>query len=113
MDINIQLQVTDQELEEFPEEHLINTTNSPGDWCDPHLLAAITRLPGVEFPTLGSRKADTHPAECLSDIWEADTHLPECPENSISSTQVVTHSAQGFSSLIIDPSAPAQLGSPC
>ena len=52
MDINIQLQVTDKELEEFPEEHLINTTNSPVDRCKPHLQAATTHLPGAEFPTL-------------------------------------------------------------
>ena len=60
-----------------------------------------------------TQKADTHLAKCPSDIWETDTCLPECPENSVSSTQVITHSAQGFSSLIIDPSAPAQLDCPC
>ena len=49
MDFNIQLQVTDQELEEFPEEYLINTTNSPADWCDPHSLAAITHSPVEKF----------------------------------------------------------------
>ena len=49
MDFNIQLQVTDQELKEFPEEYLINTTNSPADWCDPHLLAAITDSPAEKF----------------------------------------------------------------
>ena len=45
MDFNIQLQVTDQELKEFPEEYLINATKSPADQCNPCSLATITRSP--------------------------------------------------------------------
>ena len=111
MDINIQLQVTDKELKEFLEEHLINTTNSPVDRYNP--LFAGSHHSFTWCGVSDTQKADTHPAECLSNIREADTCLPECPENPVSSTQVVTHSTQGFSSIVIDPSAPAQLGSPC
>ena len=47
MDIDIQLQVTDKELEEFPEEYPTNdTTNSPTDQCDTH-------SPARQFLVLG------------------------------------------------------------
>ena len=52
MDINIQLQVTDQELEEFPEEHLVSTTNGLAEWSNPHSLPAITRSSVVRNQTL-------------------------------------------------------------
>ena len=51
MDIDIQLQVTDKELEEFPEEYPTNnTTNGPTDQCDTH-------SPARQFPVL---RKETH-----------------------------------------------------
>ena len=55
MDINIQVEVTDKELEEFPEEYPIDTTNSPADQCNTHLLAIITRSPAEQFLILGKQ----------------------------------------------------------
>ena len=55
MDINIQLQVTDQELEEFPEEHLVSTTNGLAEWSNPHSLPAITHSPVAKLLTYGNQ----------------------------------------------------------
>ena len=50
MDIDIQLQVTDKELMEFPEEYPTDTTKSPTDQCDTH-------SPAVQFLVL---EKETH-----------------------------------------------------
>ena len=57
MDIHIQLQVTDKELKEFPEEYPTDTTNSPADQCNTqshntHSLATITCSPAKQLPIL-------------------------------------------------------------
>ena len=92
MDIDIQLQVTDQELEEFPEEYPTNdTTNGPNDQCD-------TRSPTRQFLVLG-KETLIQPSVPLTYGKQTLIHL------SVLSTPSVTLPRQ----LLIQPRVPPLL----
>ena len=101
MEIDIQLQVTDKELEEFSEMYPTNnTTNGPTNQVDTH-------PPARQFLVLRKETLIQ-----LSDIQKADTCPAECPEYPVSDpTKADTRSAQGSSAT--DPSTSAQPISPC
>ena len=50
MDFNIQLQVTDKELDEFPEQQLTDTTKKIAERGNPQLQSAFTHSPDTRLP---------------------------------------------------------------
>ena len=104
MDINIQLQVTDKELEEFPVEYLIDTTNSPADQCNPHSLVTITHSPTEQFLILGKQTL-IQPSVHLTYGKQTLIYLsvPNTPSATLPKQSLIQPRASPPSSLTLQP----------
>ena len=96
MDLDIQLQVTDQELKEFPQENTTNSTTNRWDTHSPTRQLLVLRketLIQPSEPLVHGKETFIQSSEALI-LEKGDIHPVRCPGYSVSDlTEKVTHSA--------------------